>query len=72
MWQIDDHWVSLGCRIARGQVSELISYGQTHKIKPFRYFGYWDFNIQGSLLLASYIPGAQNPKITRIVDQEVT
>jgi hypothetical protein len=72
MGQIDDHRVSLGRRVARGQVPELISYGQTHEtIKPFRYFGYRDFNIQGSLLLASCIPGARNPERTRTVDQEM-
>jgi hypothetical protein len=72
MGQIDGHHVSLGHRVACGQAPELISYIQTHEmIKPFWYFGYQDFNIQGSLLLDSCIPGARNPKRTRTVDQEV-
>jgi hypothetical protein len=72
MGQIDDHRVSLGCRVARGQALELVSYVQTHEIiKPFWYFSYRDFNIQGSLLLASCTPGAQNPERTRTIDQEM-
>jgi hypothetical protein len=72
MGQIDDHRVSLGHRVSHGQAPKLISYGQNHEaIKPFRYFGYRDFNIQGSLLLASCIPGARNPEKTRTVDQEM-
>jgi hypothetical protein len=72
MGHINNHWVSLGHKISHGQVPELISYGQTHEtIKPFRYFGYRDFNIQGSLLLASCIPGVRNLERARTVNQEM-
>jgi hypothetical protein len=50
MGQIDDHRVSLGHRVARGQAPELISYGQTHEtIKAFSVF---------------WLPGLQDTRVS--------